>query len=273
MSSQDLFDSFEPPGYVHATTIKDVDGPLKFFTFPDDFSCYSHTSVWETELIYNEIFVKQEYLLHGLSLEDCRCVFDVGANIGLFTVFIKSRNEDLVVHAFEPIRHNYDTLLRNIELHKLRGVYPHNNALGSTDGAERTFTFYPNMAGNSTANPGDKAELQSTMTELFGKELVDFSFQSEIQTAQVRTISSMIEKEGVSTIDLLKIDVEGDELAVLKGISEDHFRLVRQVVAEVHSESLLKETQSLLGKMGFTVLSDTGISAVSGVCNIYGVRL
>ena len=270
-----LRNPLEAQDFIHAKTTKDIDDYLKLLTFPDNFSCYTHTSVEETELIYNEIFVKQEYLLHGLSLENCCCDFDIGANIGLFTIFAKSRNKDIVVHAFEPIRDTYEILIRNIELHKIRDVYPHHNAIGSKDGTERTFTFYPHMAGNSTANPEVKNEQRRVMTELLGKEQTDVFFQSESQAARVRTISSIIEEEGISAIDFLKIDVEGDELAVLKGISKEHFQIIRQVVIEVHSEFLFKEVQSFLNKIGFTVFSGMGLasSAGTGDANIHAVRL
>jgi hypothetical protein len=68
---------------------------------------------------------------------------------------------------------------------------------------------------------------------------------------------------------MLKIDAEGDELAVLQGISEAHYPLIRQIAAEVHSDTLLAEIQPLLVGRGFSVLSDAGIAHSS---NIYATR-
>jgi FkbM family methyltransferase len=263
----------EAQDFIHAKTITDNGDALKLLTFPDGFSCYTHSSIEETELIYNEIFIKQEYLKHGLSLEDCHCVFDIGANIGLFTIFAKLRNKDLLVHAFEPIKNTYDVLVKNIELHGLKNVYPHNCALGMEDGTEKELTFYPHLAGNATAYPDSKVEIKRLLTEVMGKEQADFLFQSATtHIVKVRTLSSIIEEVNVSSLDFLKIDVEGSELAVLNGISVEHFQRIRQVAAEIHSGSILEEAQSILSQRGFTIFSDTGIVGGAAGNNVYAIR-
>ena len=49
-------------GPVMAPSIEEVEERLWLYTFPDGFRCYSHSAAQETQLIYNEIFVKAEYL-------------------------------------------------------------------------------------------------------------------------------------------------------------------------------------------------------------------
>ena len=46
---------------------------------------------------------------------------------------------------------------------------------------------------------------------------------------ELRTLSRFIDAHDVKTIDLLKIDVEGAELAVLGSIKEDHWGRIKQV--------------------------------------------
>ena len=242
----------------------------KLLTFPDGFRCYTHSNEQEVMLIYNEIFVKHEYLGADIALDGCRCVFDVGANIGLFTIFAKLKNPDLIVHAFEPIKSTYDVLVKNIELHGLKNVYAHNHALGSVDASERTITFYPNLSGNSTAHPESKQEQKRLLTELIGPDMVAHLFQApQVHAVPTHTLSAVIEKEGVPAIDLLKIDAEGDELAVLQGITEAHFPIIRMIAAEIHSDDLLAAVQPLLAKRGFLIASDGGIALSS---NIYAIR-
>jgi FkbM family methyltransferase len=248
----------------------DAGNGLKLLSFPDGFRCYTHSNEQEVMLIYNEIFVKHEYLGAEIALDGCRCVFDVGANIGLFTIFAKLTNPDLIVHAFEPIKSTYDVLVKNIELHRLTDVYMHNHALGSQDGTERAITFYPNVAGNSTAHPASKEAQKRMLTELIGPEQVAYLFGSpQVYLVPTRTLSAVIDNEGIPAIDLLKIDAEGDELAVLQGISEAHFPIIRQIAAEIHSDGLLAEIRPLLANRGFSVASDSGIALSS---NIYAIR-
>jgi hypothetical protein len=47
------------------------------------------------------------------------------------------------------------------------------------------------------------------------------------------TISRIISEHGIESIDLLKIDVEGHELAVLKGIASEDWRRIRQLTLEI----------------------------------------
>jgi hypothetical protein len=77
------------------TNVEDAGNGLKLLTFPDGFRCYTHSNEQETMLIYNEIFVKHEYLGADIALDGCRCVFDVGANIALFTLKIDAEGDEL----------------------------------------------------------------------------------------------------------------------------------------------------------------------------------
>lgn len=177
------------------------------------------------------------------------------------------------MHAFEPIKDTYDVLVKNIELHGLKSVYAHNCALDMEDGTEKELTFYPHLAGNATAYPDSKADIKRLLTEVMGKEQADFLFQSPAtHVVNVRTLSSIIEEIDVSSLDFLKIDVEGSELAVLKGISAGHFQRIQRVAAEIHSDSILKEAQSILSQRGFTIFSETGIVGGAAGNNIYAIR-
>ena len=48
-------------------------------------------NVYETEYLYKEIFEDETYLKHGIAIPEGAVVFDIGANIGLFTLFVKHR--------------------------------------------------------------------------------------------------------------------------------------------------------------------------------------
>src|SRR5690606_13546452 len=53
---------------------------------------------------------------------------------------------------------------------------------------------------------------------------------------ELSTLTKVMEQEGVSKIDLLKIDVEGAELDVLLGLSDEGWRKVQQIVLEGHDK-------------------------------------
>ncbi|RUT04420.1 hypothetical protein DSM106972_046480 [Dulcicalothrix desertica PCC 7102] len=58
-------------------------------TLPNNLECY-YLGKEETEYIFSEIFTEQQYLRHGICINEGDCIFDVGANIGLFTLFLKN---------------------------------------------------------------------------------------------------------------------------------------------------------------------------------------
>ncbi len=71
----------------------------------------------ETEalFLYKEIFETGVYLRHGLDIGDGDCVFDVGANVGLFFPLWFSAIEIFRLVLFEPIPATYAMLERNTE--------------------------------------------------------------------------------------------------------------------------------------------------------------
>jgi FkbM family methyltransferase len=268
-----LANPLEAPDFVHAATVETVSEGLRLLTFPDGFCCYSCSSVMETEFIYNEVMVKREYLRSGASIAQADCIVDVGANIGMFTLLVKSVNPDARVFAFEPIPENYEALRQNVTLHGLGGVKLFNVALGSTDRTERQFTFFPHMTGNCTARPELKDRQRQVFLELFGTDETNRLYASQLRVAPVRTLSSVMVQEQITNVDLLKIDVEGDEVDVLNGIDRQHQSMIRQIVAEVHHASLLPEYQAQLMAMGYQIYSDAGIASVAGSMQMYASRM
>ena len=73
----------------------------------------------EVLLVNREI---ESYFSHGFQICPGDTVFDVGANIGLFSLAACARGDHkLRVYAFEPVAAIFDLLCRNIERHALTG--------------------------------------------------------------------------------------------------------------------------------------------------------
>ena len=62
----------------------------------------AHLNKNETDYLYREIFELQAYLRHGIAIRDGDVIFDVGANIGLFTIFVSQLCHRPRIYAFEP---------------------------------------------------------------------------------------------------------------------------------------------------------------------------
>jgi len=260
---------YVPADFINPEAVEDISNEIKRITFPGGFTCYAPAVYDEAALIYNEIIIKQEYFLYGLSVEGARCILDVGANIGLFTVAAKQKAPDARLYAFEPIPDSFQILEKNVQLHGCSDAHLFNIAIGSKDFGERIFTFYPHAPGNSTSAPEIKQAARPALDQIFGKEQTDFILEAEKRTAQVRTLSSVIQEQGITNIDYLKIDVEGDELSVLEGIEEQHWPLITQLAIETHTQLLHDKVREILVSHHYNIQENMGLSAPMGVSNLY----
>lgn len=66
-------------------------------------------------------------------LEDGYTVFDVGANMGLFTLYSRKAIETIHIYSFEPVREYYERLLENLKLNDINDIKTFNIGLGNTN--------------------------------------------------------------------------------------------------------------------------------------------
>ncbi|MGA9770154.1 MAG: FkbM family methyltransferase, partial [Blastocatellia bacterium] len=235
----------------------------------------------ETDLLYKELFEERGYLKHGIALGDGACVFDVGANIGLFTLFVHSQVRNATIFAFEPIPTTYDVLSANVDLYGLNtklfqcGV--------SSKSGEAQFTFYPKVSASSGmyANAAREESVtrafmanQDERLAKFADELMEGRFEAQTFQCKLRTLSEVISENPVERIDLLKVDVEKSELEVLRGLSDEDWGKVKQIVMEVHdSDDRIASISALLKNHGFDFVLDQDASfANTGLYHIYAIH-
>ncbi|MFA6231851.1 MAG: amino acid adenylation domain-containing protein [Rhodanobacter sp.] len=241
----------------------------------------------ETRALYKEIFQDNVYLTDGIELDDHCVVFDVGANIGLFTLFVNHHYANARVYAFEPVTPVFERLRENIAQYDLDAqAFPYalSNHAGTAD-----IHFYPRMSGNSSlyADPAMEQAVTATflknvLAEQHDKvdELVAGKFDSQVQRCELRTISQMLAELAVERLDLLKIDVEKSEWDVLAGIEDGDWAKIRQIVLEVHDlDDRVQRIRVLLDGHGFhcTVtqrpeLAGTGLYQIHAVNRLLAQR-
>jgi FkbM family methyltransferase len=235
---------------------------MRRLTLPDGLEVFS-LNPDETRFMHREVFVERCYLQHGIELRDGDCVFDVGANIGLATVFFHRERRGIRIFAFEPSPLACECLKANIELHGADARVFECGLSAAPGTAE--FTFYP---ANSTMS-GFHADLEvdrgTTKTFMVNRglppqdaeRLVGFKFRKVTFPCRLRTISEIVDEDSVARIDLLKVDVERSEREVLAGIRAEHWERIGQAVIEVHDErGGLDEVQAVLAKHGFAVTAE-----------------
>ncbi|MFI1826478.1 FkbM family methyltransferase [Streptomyces sp. NPDC020412] len=224
----------------------------------EGFSVHAASSL-DARFLYREIFHGGTYA--DVPLSDEPFVVDVGANIGLFTLFVKQRRPRARVLAFEPLPELVAALRANAARFDLGDLSVHEVALGSEEHAAATFTCYPLLPSSSTLFPEDQGRLKDVLGKSFPPRVVDRMFQGREVSVRVDRLSAHL--DGRRPVDLLKIDAVGSELAVLRGVDAHLHPLLRHVFIDVQDvNGRVDELRSVLAEMGMR--SEVKVPPTSG---------
>ncbi|MDO8260814.1 MAG: FkbM family methyltransferase, partial [Candidatus Magasanikbacteria bacterium] len=153
-------------------------------------------------------------------------VIDIGAHIGDTACLIKSLKSDARVFSFEPNPKTYKQLSRTA---KKYGFTSYNLGVGDKPGK---LTLYDSLSGSSPF-----ASFYPGAINLHGREMTKYTVS--LTTMDIFHTKNIPGK----SIDLLKIDVEGHELAVFKGSQQIIKRkLVKAVLFEFNSMNIQSRT-------------------------------
>ena len=254
----------------------------------------------EVLLVNREI---ESYFANGLDIGPGDTVFDVGANIGLFSLAACERGDnDLRVFAFEPVRALFDLLARNVERNALSGQVE-TLAFGlSSEVKQVEFAFYPDAPVLSTAYPDEPADVDVMKDAILNnmmyldeapvalkclrwlpdpirhrlvRSALERTLRPRTVVCDMRTISGFLRERHIERIDYLKIDVERAELDVLMGVEAQDWPKIRQVVVEVHDiEDRLRTITSLLSQNGLDriVVSQAPTLTHSNIFVVFAAR-
>ncbi len=117
-----------------------------------------------------------------------------------------------------------------------------------------------NRLGNVTVVPVALSDHNGQA--LFGGKgsSIAFKLGTGDETVELRTIASLIEADGLAPPDVMKIDVEGSEAAVLRGAGE-HLTGAKLIFISVHGRSLYDECRAILLDRGFRVEESPALAA------------
>jgi amino acid adenylation domain-containing protein/FkbM family methyltransferase len=258
-----------------------------------------HHGKGETDFLYNEIYRSQIHLRHGIMLPEDACVLDVGANIGLFALYIAERCPRARIFAFEPLPPIFATLRRNAPLCQAQlETFPYGL---SCEDRSAEFTYYRgNSIMSGLTHYADMAEDIEVVKQFLGNqpspntaeqlvmhradELLARRMRAETFTCRLRRLSDVLREEHIEHVDLLKIDVERSELDVLLGIDGADWQKIDNIVMEVHDHvkgqpaGRVEQVRQMLMDRGYEVAVDRNEVAGgaglhdAGLYNVYAVR-
>jgi len=148
-----------------------------------------------------ELYLLKEILSSRMSLGSHPVVFDVGANVGKYSLLLKDIMPNATIYAFEPNHNAYETLEKLAD----NSLNCYNLGLGSMKGSGKIYTYKDSLDSSHASI------FPEVFTELYRKdEMVFVEFEIE-------TLDAFCSEHGVEYIDFLKIDTEGNEKDVMLG--------------------------------------------------------
>jgi len=163
--------------------------------------------------------------------------YDIGSWHGFFAGVMAAQGAE-AVHVFEPLPANVDRIRRMVALNPAKNITLHANAVGDRD-TEMDLIVMPETSMAKLEESRFQAEFASAMR----------------LRVSVRSIDSLIASSVIEPPSLMKIDVEGAELMVIKGARETIRRHRPEIFAEIHSSALLEECTFLLRSEGYAIES------------------
>jgi len=176
--------------------------------------------------------------------------FDVGANIGDYTMSINKNVPHAGIFSFEPVPQTFEQLTRNVG----GKAHLYNIGLGNAPGKGEIFNSVNDTISEIATMYKD------ALVEVFNNinEIASIEFE-------IDTIDNFCAKNNIKNIDFLKIDVEGNELAVIQGASEILASEGIQVIQfefnshNVYSRVFLRDFYLLLKDFHFYRLNQNGL--------------
>ena len=166
-------------------------GNLKFIGNPADKRIPPH------EILNFNMVEQSDYEMVMNLTQDGDTIFDIGANVGWYTLSLAKRYPAAHIYAFEPVPKTFKELLNHKRLNRLTNITAFNFGFSDKEGTV-DFYYYPEDSGNAS--------------------LVNISGFRNVQkiTGQVWKMDRFVHENNTHP-DFIKCDVEGAELLVFKG--------------------------------------------------------
>jgi len=181
------------------------------------------------------------------SFEPDSCFFDLGANIGQYSLYPATKfGNKIKVYAFEPQCINYYLLNRNIYLNKLeKNITAYGVAISGVSGFSKL--YIPKFIGGGNRSQFGKEDL-NTMKKA----------ASHIQGMFGVTLDDLCGKWELPCPNYIKIDVDGIEIAIIKGAANTlRNPALRSVIVELGTSDEQQEAVILMEQAGLEVKSRT----------------
>ena len=179
------------------------------------------------------VWIVREYENEKIDIKKNDIIIDVGAHIGLFSLFISQFCKNGKIFSYEPISENFNLLKSNIALNECKNIFPFKFAISDKSSKIKIFL-------------NDDQSGHSIMSDSGPCVLIDSILLKEI-----------FDTNKITKCNLLKLDCEGAEYGIINSLPKEYFEKIEKIIIEYHfADSKPELSHNLIGKireMGFKI--------------------
>lgn len=177
------------------------------------------------------VWLIEEYAKKNFDIKSCDTVIDVGAHIGLFTLYASQSCKIGNIYSYEPVKENFEILKENMNINNLKNVKIFNLAVSNSNS---TITLFMNNdeSGHSM-----------------------FSESSENIIVKSTSLMKIFDDNKIKECNFLKLDCEGAEYEIIEKLPSTYFEMIEKIIIEYHMvdshPELLEKLQNKLSANNF----------------------
>jgi FkbM family methyltransferase len=179
------------------------------------------------------VWLIEEYKSENFDIKDTDVIIDVGAHIGLFSLYASQFCKNGLIYSFEPVPENYNLLIDNIKSNDLNQIKSFNRAVSNSNSNVKLY-LNDDEAGHSM-----------------------FSKSSKTITVDSISLQQIFDDNNIENCNFLKLDCEGTEYEILQNLPLSYFDKIEKIVIEYHMADshpeLLENLKKLLISQNYSL--------------------
>ena len=173
----------------------------------------------QQQLFWYGHYEKELGLLIRKILKPGDVFLDIGANIGYFSLLAAKHEPTAKIFSFEPVGSSFQKLEENIALNAAKNIKALNAGIGERNEEREIYISDEDNTGMSSFQRPE-------------------NYSGKSERVKVITVDKWFSSSGLVKVDLIKLDVEGSELAAVKGMDETLKNFKPLLIVEINPETL-----------------------------------
>ena len=202
------------------------------FVFRNNFKIKIRSDSTDFYVLTN-VWLLEEYDNKKIQIGKEDVIIDIGAHVGLFTIYASQFCNNGKIYCYEPIKENYNLLVDNVKLNNIKNTTIYEKAVTDKSSIVRIFINQDNAA-------------HSIFTE-----------SNKYENIESISLKDIFDSNQIQKCDLLKIDCEGSEYMILNSLPDFYFQCIKKIVMEYHmadkKPELLENLIKKLRELGYKI--------------------